>query len=118
MLGSIGKIEYRGSADDAQSTGRLIADQAPDVLIVDQDIAETLVKDKDISPWPRLLVLSRRSHIGTEVTFKAGGVCGSIAERATAHVIENALRTISDCKSSSNETECRGCPLQKSMALP
>src|SRR5690606_19496218 len=69
-------------------------------------------------PTPRMLVMSRRSHLGVGLDVVSASVCGSVPERAPAMHIEVALRTMWECQSVAGTRECKRCPLQGSMAMP
>lgn len=116
------EVQLVGSARDALESFNLMQSLRPDVVILDAALAGPLkgLMRAD-AHLPRVLLLSYRSHLGTQAPCGADCACGFVRDRAPTAHIRAMLRLIARCEIPSPRQglgRCGKCPATYSLALP
>lgn len=95
-------------------------EQRPAVLLVDASMIPPVSKLLGTDYWhPRVLVLGKRQHIGTQPAFGADCVCGYVNERDPSVDLAGYLQTVARCPAPRAGSDiCRTCPVQRTLQLP
>lgn len=107
-----------GTAIDAESLARALGEHRPEVLVLDQDLAEEMGKRERChnSNGPRVLLVSNRQHVGAEPACGEDCACGLVPDSAPLRHIRAALKIIGSCGSAKlGEGYCTSCPLRGSL---
>ncbi len=121
LLSSIDRAVVVAVVPSAAEVGERFAGIAPDVLLVDAEIAETVCGVVgEYRPGCRILVLGRRRHLGVRVLRQAHLACGYFAGCDPEADARAALTTVVHCHLPwpGSGAACASCTLRRSLRLP
>lgn len=119
LLRQLPQYLHVGTASDAEGLMRSLGEHLPDVLVLDQDLAETVGPRCRPGHQPRVLLLSNRHHVGADAPCGEDCACGLVPDSAPLRHIRAALKIIGSCSSARlGGGYCTSCPLRGSLRPP
>lgn len=116
LLRQLPQFLHVGTASDAEGLARALGEHLPDVLVLDQDLAETVDPRCRPGHQPRVLLLSNRPHVGVDAPCGEDCACGLVPDSAPVRHIRAALKIIGSCASARlGDGYCTSCPLRGSL---
>ncbi|WP_374472497.1 response regulator transcription factor [Arenimonas sp.] len=108
-----------GTTSEPAGLARALGVYRPDVLVLDQELAEAVGEDCGTEHHPRVLLISSRQHVGLDAACGHDCACGLVPDSAPVPHIRAALKIIGSCHSSKlGEGYCNSCPLRGSLRPP
>lgn len=119
LLKQLPQYHHVGTASDADGLVHALGQHQPDVLVLDQDLANAVAGRSRVLHHPRVLLLSNRQHVGTEPACGSDCACGLVPDSAPLRHIRAALKIIGSCGSAKlGDGYCTSCPLRGSLRPP
>jgi len=119
LLRDLPQLRHVHTATDAADATRALDEHAPDVLVLDQDLAGALQAACASPRRPRVLLVTPRAHLGVDPPCGGDCACGMVTDRAPSRHIRAALKIIGGCNSARlGDGWCSSCPLRGSLRPP
>lgn len=113
------QLRYVAGASTREQLVEMLQNHRPDALVLDHEMALGMESLVSMPERPRILLISRRQHPGTDMPWIEQCACGFVRESSPARHIRTALRIIGGCTAQTlGKGYCASCPLRNSMQLP
>lgn len=121
LVRELPELRFAGCARSAEAIPSLLADQRPDVLILDAKLLGQFdcVRTLTITHRPRLLLLSHRRYAGINAERLQACACGMVHRVSSVDDIAAILRILSHCDLKRPASPgCDSCPARHPMRRP
>ena len=119
LLKQLPQYRHVGTTVDPEGLERALGEHRPDVLVLDQELAEAMGARARPAHQPRVLLLSNRPHMGIGAPCGQDCACGLVPDSAPVRHIRAALKIIGSCGSAKlGDGYCTSCPLRGSVRPP
>lgn len=119
LLQQLPQYRHVATACGPEDLARAMREHLPDVLVLDQELAEAVGGDCRGEPATRVLLISNRPHAGIDAACGENCACGLVTDSAPLRHIRAALKIIGGCNSGRlGDGYCTSCPLRGSLRPP